>query len=194
MKIIFKTKQKHSEMETIPNQKPKCLISHPLTLEYPWGQEVGAHPGRERGQSRLSHLTLSNLSLKVFQVILETGSLRFPEAFKRAVFFSWWSQLALFPKRETNHLEVVSLWVGVGCTPTQARFYRHTVPSRSGFAAQEGYLLSFLASGYPKLFNTRGTIVIYPLFTFPVLGNSWGKLGKLLLLNAHCPQQVPLLV
>ena len=40
-------------MENIPDQKPKCLVSHPPTLEYSAGQEVRAHPGRERGKAEL---------------------------------------------------------------------------------------------------------------------------------------------
>lgn len=59
-------------------------IWHPILLP---DQEVRAHPGRERGQSRISHATVGNLGLKVSQVILETESLRSPAAFGRAGLF-----------------------------------------------------------------------------------------------------------
>lgn len=55
MKVIFKTK--NSEMFSIPDWKPKCLVSHSPAIEYSAGQEVRVQPERERDPSSISHIS-----------------------------------------------------------------------------------------------------------------------------------------
>lgn len=123
METIFKTKQRIVKWGIfwIENQ---CLASHPPTLGYSAGQEVRDHPGRERGQSRFSYVTLGNLSLQVSQVILETGSSRSPAVCRKAELFhddlSWH-----FPpkQREVIWRQSVSLWAWLGWTPQLSQIF-----------------------------------------------------------------------
>lgn len=103
-------------MENILDRKPKCLASHRPTLEYSAGQEVRAHPGKYSAQSRISHVTLGNFSLRVSQVILEIGSMRSPAAYRGAGLFHGGSE----------SLDLVRLY-----THLSQIFSAHTLPSRS---------------------------------------------------------------
>lgn len=101
-------------------------IRHPILLP---DEEVRAHPGRERGQSRISHATvgnLGNLGLKVSQVILETGSLRSPAVCRRAGLFRGDLSWDFSPQTEqVIWRQSASLWAWLGHAP-QRRFPRRT--------------------------------------------------------------------